>query len=77
MQHVLTNLIVDELARVTASRPKAQIPTKLVARHVASTFVLVLNWWVESDSPLSPADVDAHFRVLVASSLRELVSHAG
>jgi len=33
--------------------------------------VLVLNWWVESDSPLSAADADALFRALVEPSLAE------
>lgn len=77
MQHVLTNLIADELGRMTASRPKEQIPTELVARHVASTFVLVLNWWVESDSALTPGDVDARFRDLVVPALARLAGQVG
>jgi AcrR family transcriptional regulator len=72
MQHVLTALIAEQLARMTTGRPTGQIPAALVARHVASTFVLVLNWWVESDSALTPADVDACFRDLVAPALAKL-----
>jgi AcrR family transcriptional regulator len=72
MEHVLTPLIADELARMTPSRSNARIPTDLIARHVASTFVLVLNWWVETDSPLPAADVDACFRELVMPSLGKL-----
>jgi hypothetical protein len=68
MQHVLTTLIANELALISAA-PKRQVPTALVARHVASTFVLVLNWWVESDSALAPEDVDACFRELVVPFL--------
>ena len=77
MQHVLTDLIVDELARMSASRPNAQIPTELVARHVASTFVLVLNWWVEHDPALSPTDVDARFRDLVLPALSKAFARVG
>ncbi len=65
MQHVLTAAIAEELTRIVPSRPKTQLPTELMARHVASTFVLVLNWWVDSDSALAATDVDAHFRELV------------
>jgi AcrR family transcriptional regulator len=72
MRDVLTSLIADELAIVVPGRPKAQIPTALAARHVASTFVLVLNWWVENDEALSPAEVDARFRALVIPILTAL-----
>ena len=46
-------------------RSKPQIPPDLIAQHIASTFVLVLNWWVESNSGLTATDVDACFRELV------------
>jgi hypothetical protein len=36
---------------------------------VASTFILVLNWWVEESSPLAPKEVDAVFRALVLPTL--------
>jgi len=32
---------------------------------VAATFVLVLNWWVESASQLTPVEMDERFRALV------------
>jgi AcrR family transcriptional regulator len=69
MQRVLTSLISDELALMVPGRPKVQIPTDLIARHIASTFVLVLNWWVESNSGLTATDVDACFRELVLPTL--------
>ena len=65
MQHVLTAAIADELTRIAARWPKPQVPTELIARHIASTFVLVLNWWVDSDSAPAPTDVDVYFRELV------------
>lgn len=65
MRYVLTVAIADELTQMAPGRPKAQIPTELIARHVASTFVLVLNWWVDTDSALAPTDVNACFRELV------------
>jgi AcrR family transcriptional regulator len=72
MQHVLSSLIADELAMRPPGCSTFQIPNALVARHVASTFVLVLNWWVENDAPLTPADVDARFRALVVPTLTAL-----
>jgi hypothetical protein len=36
---------------------------------VASTFILVLNWWMESASPLSPKEVNDLFRALILPTL--------
>ena len=72
MEDVLTTLITDELATISAATSPALLPTALLARHVAAAFVLVLNWWVESDSALTPAKVDARFRALVVPTLAAL-----
>lgn len=72
MQDVLTSLIAEEIAMMSPGRSNVQIPTCLLARHVAAAFVLVLNWWVESDSPVTPAEVDAYFRALVVPTLAAL-----
>ena len=45
MQGVLTSLISEDLATIVPGGSKVQIPPDLIARHIASTFVLVLNWW--------------------------------
>jgi len=46
-----------------------QIPPDLLVRHVASTFILVLNWWVESPTPLHCKDVNTLFRALMLPTL--------
>jgi hypothetical protein len=69
---------IDEALRYTARREPRVVPRDLLARHIAATFVRVLDWWVESDEPrdgrpaLTPADVDARFRALVAPVLAGL-----
>jgi AcrR family transcriptional regulator len=75
MQGVLTSLISEELATMVPGGSKVQIPTDLIARHIASTFVLVLNWWVESNSGLKATDVDACFRELVLPTLTRYFVH--
>jgi AcrR family transcriptional regulator len=65
LQHVLTNLITEKLSNVRSRQPASQLPTDLLGQHVAATFVLVLNWWVDNDARLTPAEVDARFRALV------------
>jgi AcrR family transcriptional regulator len=44
-------------------------PRALLVSWIAATFVLVLNWWVESDPPLPARDADRVFRALVRPAL--------
>lgn len=72
LQRVLTNLIAEELSSVHCRQPASPLPTDLLAKHVAATFVLVLNWWVDSDRQLTPVQVDSYFRALVQPILTTL-----
>jgi AcrR family transcriptional regulator len=76
MQAVLTDRIANELALMVPRSSNVQIPIRLIALHVASTFVLVLNWWVENASSMTPADVDGRFRALVVPALAKLFTDA-
>ena len=73
LQNVVTSLIVDDFAK---AMPRGgwslQLPADLIARHLASTFVLILNWWIESQNVLTPQEVDARFRALVLPGLAAL-----
>ena len=72
LKYVLANLIAEELSSIHHRRPMSRVPADLLASHIAATFVLVLNWWVDNDAPLTPAEVDAHFRALVLPILTAL-----
>jgi AcrR family transcriptional regulator len=63
----------DVSAALVRSGSLRAVSPELVAHHVASTFVLVLNWWVECEPALTPAQVDARFRALVLPALRALI----
>lgn len=70
LRKVLTRWIRDEMHRPRGrKRPADGIPTDLLAQHVAATFVLVLEWWVDSENGTSPAEADAMFRALVRPAL--------
>ena len=71
LRRVLTELIADDLREdlQTHSKAPGKIPSALLVQYVASTFILVLNWWVESRSPLPPTEVNALFRALVLPTL--------
>jgi hypothetical protein len=60
LQKVLAELIGDDVRQEFQGRRKTagQIRADLLVQYVASTFILVLNWWVESRSPLAWKEID-------------------
>jgi AcrR family transcriptional regulator len=73
LQKVVGEQIAADVRKEFQGRRKTvgQIPPDLLVQYVASTFILVLNWWVESRSPLSPKDIDNLFRALILPTLGE------
>ena len=68
----LKELVADDLAGVV-SKSAQQTEVDLVAQHVASTFVLVLNWWVDSAPTLTPTDIDGRLRELIEPTITGLM----
>lgn len=60
-KRVRDDLIRSELRR----RTRLRVPADLLAACVASTFVVVLDWWLDTRSALSPAEVNDLFCSLV------------
>jgi hypothetical protein len=66
LRKVLTDVIGEALcAKRTGASVAGRMPHTLAARHVASTFVLVLDWWLDDEPALTPQQVDGRFRKLV------------
>ncbi|HJZ99486.1 MAG TPA: hypothetical protein VKE70_23410, partial [Candidatus Solibacter sp.] len=64
-------LIADDVRKDFQGQRKTagQIPPDLLVQYVSSTFILVLNWWVESTTPFRPKEVNDLFRALVLPTL--------
>jgi AcrR family transcriptional regulator len=73
LQRVLVEVISSQIKRELLSVRKGptKIPADLLVRHLASTFVLVLDWWIERKDSLPPKQVDSVFRALVSPILDE------
>ena len=71
LRTVLSELIANDVRKEYKVRRKAagQIPPDLLVQYVASTFILVLNWWAESRNPLPPDEVNGLFRELILPTL--------
>ena len=73
LQNALAALITEDVEKhFLASRKAGQIPLDLLVRYIDSTFILVLNWWVENKCPLPPKAVDGLFRSLVMPTLKDI-----
>jgi hypothetical protein len=68
---VLADRIRGEIKAIAVSLKEAppRLPPELLADHVVGTFILVLNWWVDTQSPLSPREVDELYLTLVGPVL--------
>jgi len=71
LQKVLAELIAEDVRKNLRGRPKTdgRISPDLLVQYLASTFILVLNWWVESRSPLSAKEVNDLFHLLTLRTL--------
>ncbi len=65
LQHTIEELIADDVVRRSTRRPIGRSLRRLAVKRVASTFVIVLNWWLDMAGARSQRDADALFRALV------------
>lgn len=74
LRRVLTDMIAEVMKKHcgTGRQSSRQLPAEIVAAYVASTFVLVLNWWLDTRMRLSPREIDAVFRRLTSPTLATL-----
>lgn len=72
LRHVLSEWIEQtmEAGRQQSRSRRSTVPAELLAQHVASTFVLVLHWWLDRGTTTSPAEANELFRALVMPVLR-------
>ena len=70
VHHHLRKVLLETVAAAVRHRaPGHRVPPDLLAEYVVGTFLLVLNWWVESDSALSAREVDDVFLSLVLPAI--------
>ena len=67
----VAELIAADVKKDLQSHRKTagQMPSDLLVQYIASTFILVLNWWVETRSPLPPNDINKLFSDLILPTL--------
>jgi AcrR family transcriptional regulator len=71
LQRVLAELIADGVMKRYRSPRKAaaRMPPDIIVQYIASTFILVMNWWLEKKSPLPPKKINELFQALILPTL--------
>lgn len=71
LRRVLASQIRDEVQRALqrTDHGHSTIPPELATEYIVATFILTLNWWIESNSSLSALEVDDLFLALVVPGL--------
>ena len=73
LRRALTEIITDATKMDSRfARQPARVPADLLSAYVASTFVLVLNWWLDKRMRLPPKEVNDVFRGLALPALAAL-----
>jgi len=68
---MIKEAIDDAAASSGAKRAPAPVPADLLADVVASTFMILIEWWLGQRRPPSSVAVNDYFRALVLPTLRE------
>lgn len=68
---MLAGLIRDEVTSELRRQGRREpvIHPDLFVHFIASAFVSVLSWWLDSDRPAPPGEIDVIFRALIVPSL--------
>jgi AcrR family transcriptional regulator len=78
LHRVLAERIHDEVRQALQTADgHAAIPPDLATEYIVTAFILVLNWWVDSRSRLSPREVDDVFLALVVPALTSALDLPG
>lgn len=71
LQKIVAKQIADEMRKHLQGRRSqvTKIPQDILVQYIASTFILVLNWWIENRTVPQPSVADAMFRALIMPTL--------
>ena len=72
LRRVLSDWIAQTMGATSHRHRQSafSLSPELLAQHIASTFVLVLHWWLDHNGTSPPASADKLFRALVMPVLR-------
>lgn len=73
LRQAIAERIAEEVGSATRRASPGRVPPELLVKLVTSSFVVVLDWWVESGGKMSPGEVDEIFRAMVGPAVEAAV----
>ena len=70
MQQLLADLVRDELVALAPADAALPIPLEMVVQYTVSSFMGLLMWCVDHETPDTPAQMDAIFQQLTLPGVR-------
>jgi hypothetical protein len=63
-------VIRGELADLFGADPPPRMPEGAILAYVVGAYLSLLTWWVNTEAPISPEQMDRIFQTLVTPSIR-------
>jgi AcrR family transcriptional regulator len=76
-QRQVSQMVTEKLHTLAGDDEAFSIPLPVVANFVASTLLMLIQWWFKEDMCHSPEEIDAMFQKLVMPSIHALVESNG
>src|SRR5262249_49850632 len=69
-QGQVSKIVAQNLRTQAGDQAQFSVPLPVVANFVASTFLMLMRWWIENDMQQTPAQMDAMFLKLVMPGIQ-------
>ena len=76
-QTQVSQIVAENLRSLLGADATFSVPLPVAANFVASTLLMLIQWWFEEDMHHSPEEIDAMFQKLVMPSIHVLIVHEG
>ena len=74
VQSLWNEKINDYLMKRVPNGMEPRIPLELLINHISGTMIDMLRWWVESDHPYTPQQMDRFFQELIDPCVNSVLS---
>jgi AcrR family transcriptional regulator len=72
IQKYLSAVLLSHIKKQSGTR-KQNPPPEIVAHYISSSYISLLTWWLDNDSPYSPEQMNAFYRQLVEPGVSVLM----
>lgn len=73
-QALLSKNIEQTLTTACAEEDSPSIPPAVMSQYLAGAFLNLFKWWLETEMPYTPEQMDGFFQQLALSGVRQLFS---